>query len=1264
MGLASLTIGEVHLPGPLTSNVTVVGTPTVPPSANVTANASTSVALSASPSIAVTREAGPTPAGIGETVFYTFTVTNNGATTLSNVTADDTYFGPLLQPAVALNPGQSIVRTRSVVVTENLLPGPIADTVTASGTPPANLGIQTAVDGGAIDLTYNAGLEVTRTASPNPVTVGDTINYLFTIKNIGNVTLSDLVATDSRWSVIGISVNSLAPNEQTTISHVYTVRESDLPGPLAETLTVTGMPPGNLPLVSTTNTGSVDLLSNTALAVSQVSSAAQVSVGQPVTFTYTVQNQGNLTLNNVVVSLSYPSAQSQAPVTLGPGESTTGATSGVALETDLPGPLVSTVSATGTPGVGAPVSGSSTASALLTSNPALQLTMLADKTTAAIGETIAYTYQAKNVGNVTLQNVAVVDARLGIVPLDFSTLAPNATATGQRTHVVVEADLPGPYANSGTATGIPAYGGGGTVSANGSASVDLTSAPAIKLTLETSAASASVGEAVVYSYTVENTGNVTLKTLSLTDSRFGAISLGAANLAPGETRNRVQVLTVQESHLPGPLNNSATVTARSNYAPFALVSSNASAALTLTPDPGLTVVRAASTGAATIGERVYYTFTVTNNGDITLSGLSASNTLLGNIVLGASLLAPGQSTTGSKSYLVGQSDLPGPLVDTFTATGLPTGGGGSITAGTSGVVSLTYDDTLQVERSATPNPAEVGIDVTYRFTVTNLGNVTLSNLDAVDTLLGAVQLDRTSLTPGQRAVGSRIYAVNEADLPGPLNGTFTVTASPPNNLPAVVKTASGSVGLVSNPLLEVVQTVNLQQAEIGDTVIFTMKMTNKGNVTLSNVVVEHDFPAQTSLPAFSLPPGASTTRVVVHVVDESDLPGPLTNNVQVTAKPPVGANVMAVDADAVALSGAPEIKLSLYASHAAAAIGDTVVYTYEVKNRGNQTLQSVNVVDNRFGAITLGTTILAPEDQVTGHFTHVVQESDLPGPIANAATAAGTPQYGGSATVKSSDSHVVTLSGQPALTLARQASRSSATVGNSVTYTYTMRNTGDVTLVNLKLVDTRLGNLSLSKSELKAGESIVVTGKTVVDESDLPGPLANTATAQGTPKFGGGGPLSASRNGSITLFGLPSVNLIEEVNTTIANVGETIFYTFIVENVGNVTLVGLSLEDSKLGVLDLDTDSLAAGARATRAVAYTVTAADLPGPINNQATVTGVPIYQADNPGGAAATHPFDRRHCLTESVDGDHPARDDRRFGSSAVCLRVWLRKLQPPRW
>lgn len=72
----------------------------------------------------------------------------------------------------------------------------------------------------------------------------------------------------------------------------------------------------------------------------------------------------------------------------------------------------------------------------------------------------------------------------------------------------------------------------------------------------------------------------------------------------------------------------------------------------------------------------------------------------------------------------------------------------------------------------------------------------------------------------------------------------------------------------------------------------------------------------------------------------------------------------------------------------------------------------------------------------------------------------------------------------------------------TVTYTYVVTNTGDVTLTNVTLVDDILGPIELSDTTLDPGESITVTAVHVVTEDDG-AQIVNIATVAGTPIHGG-----------------------------------------------------------------------------------------------------------------------------------------------------------------
>lgn len=83
------------------------------------------------------------------------------------------------------------------------------------------------------------------------------------------------------------------------------------------------------------------------------------------------------------------------------------------------------------------------------------------------------------------------------------------------------------------------------------------------------------------------------------------------------------------------------------------------------------------------------------------------------------------------------------------------------------------------------------------------------------------------------------------------------------------------------------------------------------------------------------------------------------------------------------------------------------------------------------------------------------------------------------------------------LTITKTQDKTSASPHEVITYTYTITNTSDVTINNLVLNDSKLGEISLTSTTLEPGQSLTVTATYTVTISDLPGPITNTATVQG-----------------------------------------------------------------------------------------------------------------------------------------------------------------------
>jgi hypothetical protein len=94
------------------------------------------------------------------------------------------------------------------------------------------------------------------------------------------------------------------------------------------------------------------------------------------------------------------------------------------------------------------------------------------------------------------------------------------------------------------------------------------------------------------------------------------------------------------------------------------------------------------------------------------------------------------------------------------------------------------------------------------------------------------------------------------------------------------------------------------------------------------------------------------------------------------------------------------------------------------------------------------------------------------------------------------------VSAQGEFSISKSADLTSAAVGDNITYTYTITNSGNATTDNLSLQDDKLGAISLTDTTLAPGESVTATATYAVTISDLPGPIVNTATVTGTDPDG------------------------------------------------------------------------------------------------------------------------------------------------------------------
>lgn len=184
----------------------------------------------------------------------------------------------------------------------------------------------------------------------------------------------------------------------------------------------------------------------------------------------------------------------------------------------------------------------------------------------AVGATVNYSFVVTNTGSVSLSSVNVVDALPGLSPVSCpsTTLASGAATTCTASYTVTQADVDAGYIiNTATASGQPP-GVGPAVTASDSESLPPSQFADISLDKIASAPNPPMlGDTVNYDFVVNNTGNVSLSAIAVSDPLPGlsTVSCPATSLAPMASMTCTATYTITQADVSaGSIINTATVT--------------------------------------------------------------------------------------------------------------------------------------------------------------------------------------------------------------------------------------------------------------------------------------------------------------------------------------------------------------------------------------------------------------------------------------------------------------------------------------------------------------------------------------------------------------------------------------------------------------------------------------------------------------------------------------------------------------------------------
>ncbi len=1021
-------------PDPINNTVTVTGTD--PDGQPATPDTDThSLDIDFAPALTVVKS-GPASALVGDTVTYTFTITNDttagdgsavsGISVSDDVAGAGSYLSGDTNTNNLLESGESWTyeATYTVLVSD---PDPVNNTVTVTGTDPDGQPISAATDTHSLDIDFAPALAVVK-SGPATAAVGDSVTYTFTVTNdtvagdgspVSALLVSDDVAGVGVYVSGDANTNGLLESGESWVySASYTVLASD-PKPLVNTVSVSGSD-GDGQVVGPVS-DSHSLVTDFAPVLGVVKSGpATATVGESVVYSFVVSHGVGSDGSPVSgISVSDDVAGPGVSVDVSPvdgfndgdtdldglldgGESWTFTASRAVLASD-PDPLVNTVVVSGLDGDGAPVSASDSHSLDVDYQPVLEVAK-SGLGTAAVGQTVTYTFVVSHgvgsdgsavSGVVVSDDVASGEAYVSGDDGD-GLLEAGETWTFTATHTVALGS-PDPLVNTVTVSGSDRDGD--AVVATDSHSVNIDFAPVLAVT-KTGPVSATVGETVTYSFAVFHGAGSDLSpvsAVSVTDDVAGAGSYVSGDtdsdglLDASETWTFGAAYTVLASD-PNQLTN--TVTANGTDFDGAPVSAQDAHTTDVVFAPVLLVVKSGPV-TATVGETVTYTFDVSHDpasDGSPLVLLTVTDDVAGVATYvsgddGDGRVELGETWTFTAAYTIKASD-PNLLTNTATAQAADRDGDTITTTGNH-TTDIVFAPLLAVVKSG-PATAAVGDSVTYTFGVSHRAGSDgspVSGISVSDDVAGAgTSVDVSPvdgfndgdtnlngvLEAGESWTYSAAYTVLVSD-PDPLNNTVTVTGDDGDGDPIPAATDAHSLNIDFAPALTVVKS-GPASALVGDTVTYTFTVTNDtvagDGSPVSGVSVSDDVAGvgtsvdvspvdgfndgDTNLNGL-LEAGESWTYSAAYTVLVSD-PDPLNNTVTVTGTDRDGQPATPdTDTHSLDIDFAPALTV-VKSGPASALVGDTVTYTFTVTNDtiagDGSAISAVSVTDDVAGVGT------------------------------------------------------------------------------------------------------------------------------------------------------------------------------------------------------------------------------------------------------------------------------------------------------------------------